>query len=117
MPQAAEAHVPELVPEGLVPGRSRNRKARNGGGRSRFRRRLVVYLEDNSVSSLGEARRSRDHGGYRNWATQLRHLAGHLAGRNDLLAAGYLPRDIDAIVEGRAPLGNSAEITDKPETD
>jgi serine/threonine protein kinase len=121
MPQAAEAHVPELMPEGAVPGRSRNRKARNTGGRNRFRRRLVVYLEDNTVSSLGEARRSRDHGGYRNWATQLRHLAGHLAGRNELLAAGYLPRDIEAIVENeprrQMQFDNPADIVDKPDTD
>ena len=122
LPQPAEAHTPELVPEGDVPGRSRNRRTRNGGGRAnRFRRRLVVYLEDNTVSGLGEARRSRDHGGYRNWATQLRHLAGHLAGRNDLLSAGYLPHDIQAIAEDgpreQAQLEKPAKLSDKPLTD
>jgi len=123
LPQSAEAHTPELVPEGNPPGRSRNRKTRNGGGgrTNRFRRRLVVYLEDNTVSSLGEARRSRDHGGYRNWATQLRHLAGHLAGRNDLLSAGYLPHNIEAIVEDgpheQPQLGKPTKISDKPVTD
>ena len=123
LPQPAEGRIPELVAEGNAPGRNRNRKARNGGaGRtSRFRRRLVVYLEDNSVSTLGEARRSRDHGGYRNWATQLRHLAGHLAGRTDLLAAGYLPHDIEAIVEDhqrdQAQLSKPDKLSDKSVTD
>lgn len=100
MPQPAEAHTPELVPDDNAPRRNRMRKAKNGGSRTgRFRRRLVVYLEDNTVSSLGEARRSRDHGGYRSWATQLRHLARHLAGRTDPLHAGYLPHDIEAIAD------------------
>ena len=121
MPQAAETHVPEVVQESTERGRGRTRKAKNGGGRTRFRRRLVVYLEDNTVSSLGEARRSRDHGGYRNWATQLRHLAGHLAGRSDLLAAGYQPRDIEAITQDEsradAQIGNPAQVTDTSATE
>lgn len=100
MTQPAEAHTPELVPADAAPPRNRNRRPKGGTGRTgRFRRRLVVYLEDNTVSGLGEARRSRDHGGYRNWATQLRHLAGHLAGRTDLLQAGYLPNDIEAMTD------------------
>jgi serine/threonine-protein kinase len=95
-----DADTPEsAAPDHKAQG-GRGRKSRNNAGRShRFRRRLVVYLEYNTVSTLGEARRSRDHGGYRNWATQLRHLAGHLAGRTDYFNAGYLPNDI-AIVEG-----------------
>jgi len=122
LPQPAEAHIPELVSEGNPPERTRNRRTRNGGGRTnRFRRRLVVYLEDNTVSGLGEARRSRDHGGYRNWAAQLRHLAGHLAGRSDLLSSGYLPHDIEAIVEDapreQAQLSKPANISDKTITD
>src|SRR5579871_356769 len=100
LPQQLEAHVPELVREGEVSSHGRTRRGRHGSGRSqRFRRRLVVYLEDNTVSGLGEARRSRDHGGYRNWATQLRHLAGHLAGRTDLLSGGYLPHDTETIAD------------------
>ena len=110
MPHPADAHTPELVSDGQLPPRNRSRKVRNGGGRTqRFRRRLVVYLEDNTVSTLGEARRSRDHGGYRNWATQLRHLAGHLAGRNDLLSAGYLPRDMES---SAAEENQSAQLSD-----
>lgn len=119
--QPAEAHTPELVPEDAAARRNRNRRSRNNNSRStRFRRRLVVYLEDNTVSSLGEARRSRDHGGYRNWATQLRHLAGHLAGRTDLLQAGYLPHDIEAVVDDQPEqqsLNQTAQIPDKPLTD
>ncbi len=100
LPPPEDAHTAELVPESAAGGRNRQRRARNGNSRAgRFRRRLVVYLEDNTVSTLGEARRSRDHGGYRNWATQLRHLAGHLAGRTDLLGAGYSPQALNAIVE------------------
>jgi hypothetical protein len=63
---------------------------------------LVVYLEDNTVSTLGEARRYRDHGGYRNWATQLRHLAGHLAGRTDLVTTNHLQSDLETVVEENA---------------
>ena len=121
MPQASEAAIPELVSDGPAPGRGRNRKPKNASGRSgRFRRRLVVYLEDNTVSSLGEARRSRDHGGYRNWATQLRHLAGHLAGRTDLLQAGYLPHDIEAnVAESPQPakMKEIAKLPDNPATE
>ena len=117
LPPPIEAHIPELVPE-AVPERSRNRKNRNNGGRTqRFRRRLVVYLEDNSVSSLNEARRSRDHGGYRNCATQLRHLAGHLAGRTDSLPLGYSPNDIEAFVEDeprrQQQISKPSKISDK----
>ncbi len=120
--QPAEAHTPELVPDDASPRTRRNRRPKGGSGRmGRFRRRLVVYLEDNTVSGLGEARRSRDHGGYRNWATQLRHLAGHLAGRTDLLQAGYLPRDIEAIVDDQTQNqpqpGKVTKTPDKPLSD
>ena len=85
---------------------------------ARFRRRLVVYLEDNTVSNLNEARRYRDHGGYRNWATQLRHLAGHLAGRTDLITTNHLQSDLEAIAE-EEPVGH--QLNDgsnlSPETD
>lgn len=122
MPRPDDARVPELVAEANAPPSTRNRKPRNGNMRTnRFRRRLVVYLEDNTVSGPGEARRSRDHGGYRNWATQLRHLAGHLAGRTDLLSAGYLPRDIEASIEDGTrqlpELDKSAKTSDKQSTD
>ena len=118
MPRPDDARIPELVTEERASSRSRNRKTRNTGARAaRFRRRLVVYLEDNTVSGLGEARRSRDHGGYRNWAAQLRHLAGHLAGRTDLLSAGYLPQHLESIVENESPqpqppIGKSAKLSD-----
>jgi serine/threonine protein kinase len=94
----------EVAPEDITTRRSRNRKQKAAaGGAARFRRRLVVYLEDNTVSSLGEARRYRDHGGYRNWATQLRHLAGHLAGRTDLVTTNHLQSDLEAGVEDNVP--------------
>jgi eukaryotic-like serine/threonine-protein kinase len=122
MSQPAEARTPELVPDNAAPRSRRNRRPKSGTGRAgRFRRRLVIYLEDNTVSGLGEARRSRDHGGYRNWAAQLRHLAGHLAGRTDLLQAGYLPNDIEAIADDRTQnqpqTGKVTKTPDKPVTD
>lgn len=92
--------VVELTPEEVPARHGRNRKPKSPAGHTtRFRRRLVVYLEDNTVSNLGEARRYRDHGGYRNWATQLRHLATHLAGRNDLLPTTNLNTDLEIIAE------------------
>ncbi len=100
LPPLTPAPVVELAPEDTPTRRGRNRKLKSVGSHAaRFRRRLVVYLEDNTVSNLNEARRYRDHGGYRNWATQLRHLAGHLAGRTDLVATNHLQSDLEAIAE------------------
>jgi serine/threonine protein kinase len=92
--------VVELPSEEASTRRGRNRKLKGAGGvATRFRRRLVVYLEDNTVSTLGEARRYRDHGGYRNWAAQLRHLAGHLAGRTDVVPTKHLQSALEVIAE------------------
>jgi serine/threonine-protein kinase len=119
LPPLIPAPAVELAPEDVPARRGRNRKLKSPGGHvARFRRRLVVYLEDNTVSNLNEARRYRDHGGYRNWATQLRHLAGHLAGRTDLITTNHLQSDLEAIAE-EEPVGH--QLNDgsnlSPETD
>ncbi len=109
--------VVELAPEDASTRRGSNRKLKGAGGHTtRFRRRLVVYLEDNTVSSLGEARRYRDHGGYRNWATQLRHLAGHLTGRTDLVATNRLHSDLEGIAEQDTPAERQVNLSPKLET-
>jgi hypothetical protein len=54
----------------------------------------VLYLEDNTVSNLNEARRYRDRQ-IPELGHQLRHLAGHLAGRNDLLPTNNLTNDLE----------------------
>ncbi len=100
LPPPVPAPMLELAPEDVSPRRGRPRKTKSGPGHAaRFRRRLVVYLEDNTVSSLNEARRYRDHGGYRTWATQLRHLASHLAGRNDLTPTDHLHTELEVTAE------------------
>ena len=113
LPAYIPESVMELAPEEVTKRRSRYRKSKGAGGlTARFRRRLVVYLEDNTVSSLGEARRYRDHGGYRNWATQLRHLAGHLAGRTDLITTNHLQSDLEVVVEQDTPAPR--QVNDHP---